>query len=469
MQRPASLTRLLQGALALLMLPVVAGAFAGAPLHTGLKRSEPAKDSRLTVAPTRVSLWFTARPQLAFSKMRLVGPMGDMPLDTIVADTGDALHATIPRALVPGEYRVLWQTASADGHPIRGEFSFSLLGASPVTSVAPARVADTPRATPSGPPAPGLVATLESQLDHSEYRTARWMEFVALLTILGALGFRHGVLPPLAARGVSTADAADRARRIGQSALVLYAIAAVVRLYTESVALNTKETALEPGVLVPLLTSTTWGIGWLVGITGAVLLSVGWVVSRKSVTIGTPLALTGVLGMVLSPALSGHAAASHNFVISVTLDMLHVAAAGVWMGGLLMVLLAGVPSMRRLTDGNPDAAVSALVNSFHPMALFCAPIVVVAGLGTSWIRLGGFGAIASTQYGKTLLVKVGLFALVATIGTYNAMRARRQLGAPTGTQRIRRTATIELFFAALVLAATTFLVAAPVPSDMVTP
>ena len=100
MQRPASLTRLLQGALALLMLPVVAGAYAGAPLHTGLKRSEPAKDSRLTVAPTRVSLWFTARPQLAFSKMRLVGPMGDMPLDTIVADTGDALHATIPHGLL---------------------------------------------------------------------------------------------------------------------------------------------------------------------------------------------------------------------------------------------------------------------------------------------------------------------------------------------------------------------------------
>lgn len=324
---------------------------------------------------------------------------------------------------------------------------------------------DTQRASPTVAPA----TAADSRSDQSEYRTARWFEFVALLSVLGALGFRHGVLPPLAARGVPTADAADRARRLGKGVLVLYAVAAAVRLYAEAVALNTREHALEPGVLLPLLTSTTWGVGWLVGVIGALLVLVGWTISRTSVTLGTPLALTGALGMVLSPALSGHAAASHNFVISVTLDMLHVAAAGVWIGGLLMMLLVGVPAMRRLSDGNPDAAVSALVNSFHPIALFCAPIVVAAGLGTSWIRLGGLGAITSTQYGNQLLVKVAFFAAVAGMGTYNAMRARKQLGAPPGTRHIRRTAMIELMFAALVLVATTFLVASPVPSDMVAP
>lgn len=450
MPRSIASTRRLSGALAFLLLPSLASA------HTGLRRSEPGRGSRLSVPPARIALWFTARPQVAFSKIRLVGPSGEIVLEKIVADTGNGLHANIPHALDPGAYSVQWQTASADGHPIRGEFVFAVVSASDTAATSPA-MHESHEAQP------------EAHADHSEYRSARWLEFVALLTVLGVLGFRHGVLPPLAARGVPTSDAADRARRLGQSALGLYLLAAAVRLYTESVAVHGTERALDSSELLPMVSSTLWGFGWMLGVVGAVLLLAGWAASKRSVTIGTPLALTGAMGMVLSPALSGHAAASRHFILSVTLDVLHVAAAGVWVGGLLMVLIAGIPAMRRLVDGNRDAAVSALVNSFHPMALFCAPIVVMAGLGMSWIRLGAFSAIWPTPYGRTLLLKLALVAVVAGMGTYNSLKARRRLGAVEGTRHFRLTASIELFFAALVVIVTTFLVTTPVPSEMVMP
>jgi len=125
--------------------------------------------------------------------------------------------------------------------------------------------------------------------------------------------------------------------------------------------------------------------------------------------------------------------------------------------------------MRRLPNGNRDAAVSALVNSFHPLALFCAPIVVAAGAGTAWIRLGGLSALWSTTYGQTLLWKVIWVALVAGMGFYNAARTRHTLGAAEGTRRIRRTGTVELLFTAVVIAVTTVLVTTPVPSEMVQP
>jgi putative copper export protein len=304
---------------------------------------------------------------------------------------------------------------------------------------------------------------------HSEYRVVRWIEFVALLTALGVLGFRHGVLPPLAARGVPTADAADRARRFGLGAVVLYLIAALVRLYTESVAVHGVEHALDAAELMPMVTTTTWGFGWLLGAIGAVLLFIGWTASKRSVTIGTPLALTGALGIALSPALSGHAAASRHFILSVTLDVLHVVAAGVWLGGLLIVVVAGLPAMLRLANGNRDAAVSALVNSFHPVALFCAPIVVLAGIGTSWIRLERLSALWSTEYGLNLLWKLMFVAVVVGMGTYNSIKARRRLGAVEGTRHFRITATTELVFAALVLAVTAALVSSPVPSEIAMP
>jgi copper transport protein len=438
---------------------------AAPPPHLALTRSEPAGDSRLQASPDRVSLWFTARPQLALSRIALRTASGAIELDAIVADTGNALHARIPRPLPAGDYRVEWQTASADGHPIRGEFTFAV-AASPRDAGATA--IDSGGAS-TDPLAGHGAHRGAQQRDHTENRAGRWVEFVALITILGALAFRHGVLPPLASRGVPTADAADRARRLGQGAAFLYGLAAVVRLYTELVALNGQARALDPDLLVALLTRTSWGMGWLTGIIGVLLLAVGWTLSRRRMIMGTPLALTGALGLVAAPALTGHAASSDWFVAAVTLDMLHVLAAGIWLGGLFMVLVAGIPAMRRLSEGNPDAAVSALVNSFHPIALFCAPIVVAAGLGTSALRLGSFAALTTTRYGTTLLVKIALFTVVAGVALYNAMRARRQLGTPQGTLHVRRTAALELLFAVLVIAATAFLVTTPAPSLMARP
>lgn len=443
---------------ALTVLPTHAPARAPLP-HLALKGSEPAADSRLDRAPDRITLWFTARPQVAFTTIRIASATGEVAVDSIVADTGYAIRGRIARSLPVGDYRVVWRTASADGHPISGEFAFSVA----------AGIGDTANA-----PAPGLPASQSPAVSVppetvSEYRTARWMEFVALLTVLGVLGFRHATLPPLASRGVATADAADRARRLGQSALVLYFVAAMVRLYSEAAALTSRATALSIDTLVPLLRATTWGFGWLAGFVGALMLLGGWALSKRSLAVGTPIALTGALGMVLSPALSGHAASSPNFMLSITLDMVHIAAAGLWVGTLIMVLVVGIPAMRRLTDGNPDAAVSALVSSFHPLALFCAPLVVLAGLGTSWLRLGDLGALTGTQYGQTLLYKLALFAVVAGLGAYNSLRARKRLGTPQGTAHFRRTAALELVFAALVLAATTQLVTAPVPVGMAHP
>ena len=125
--------------------------------------------------------------------------------------------------------------------------------------------------------------------------------------------------------------------------------------------------------------------------------------------------------------------------------------------------------MRRLANGNPDAAVSALVNSFHPLALFCAPIVVAAGFGTSILRLGDLAAFTSTRYGLTLLIKIGVVLVVVALAAYNSTRARRHLGTPEATSHLRRTASVELFFAALVIVATAFLVTTPAPSLMAQP
>ncbi|HJQ19719.1 MAG TPA: copper resistance protein CopC [Gemmatimonadaceae bacterium] len=458
MTRSTTGARRLLPVLALTMLAVAPSV---AHAHTSLRRSEPARDARLTTTPTRLVLWFTAKPQVAFSKLTLLGPSGAIPLGAIAADTGNALRADISAPLAPGEYTVQWQTASADGHPITGSFSFIVLGPPAGALASPAPPAHHRMAGMTPP----HTASQTAHVGHTEYRTARWVEFVALLTVLGALGFRHGVLPPLAARGVPTSDAGERARRFGASMLILYAIAALTRAYNESVAIHGSAEALDPAQVWPMLTTTVWGTGWLFGVVGAGLLALGWRLSRGSTSIGTPLALTGAVGMVLSPALSGHAAASEHFVLSVALDVLHVVAASLWLGGLFMVLFAGIPAMKRIENGNRDAAVSALVNSFHPLALFCAPLVVLAGVGSAWLNLGSVTALWQTDYGMTLIRKTVVVVLVLAMGAYNSFRARRRLAEAGGARRILVSGGMEILFAAVVLALTTVLVTQPAPAE----
>jgi copper transport protein len=425
--------------------------------HTDLKRSDPARDSRLTTVPTRIELWFSARPQLPFSRIRLVGPSGDVALGKLRVDSGDALRADIVAPLGLGRYRVLWQTAGADGHTISGEYAFAV--------VAPGDTGQQQHVTaPTTDPGNALRHATMRPASPVE-RVIRWWEYFALFAVLGVLAFRHGVLPPLAARGVQTADASRQARGVGEIAAAIYILSAVFRLIREVDAARNDALGGGPSIM-DIVTASSWGHGWLFGVLGAACVLPGFMLSKRGVAAGTPIALTGALAMVLSPALSGHAAADARFVLSVALDATHVATIGAWLGGLFVVLIVGIPAMRRLTDGNPDAAVSALVNSFHPTALLCAPLAILSGVGNSVLRLGSLDALTSTGYGRVLIAKVCLALLVAGSGAYTSTRVRRRLGTPAATTSLRRSATMELALASLVLAATTVLVSSAVPMEM---
>ncbi|HEX7938288.1 MAG TPA: CopD family protein, partial [Gemmatimonadaceae bacterium] len=295
----------------------------------------------------------------------------------------------------------------------------------------------------------------------------RLLEFIALLLVLGVFVFVHGVLPPLAARGVHTTDASLSARTLGSGAATIYIAAAIGRLLMEAAELRMPGEATAS--VLPGISDSSWGHGWVVGVVGAGLVVIGLLLSRRRIAAGTPIALTGALAMALSPALTGHAASAQWFVASVTLDGLHVASVGSWLGTLAVVVLIGIPAMARVKDGNADAAVSALVNSFHPIALLSAPMAVFAGLGSSALRLGSLAALTSSRYGSVLIWKLGAVALVAAMGTWNSTRARKRLGTPSATQGIRWTAATEVILAVLVLWVTTDLTATPAPSEMVAP
>lgn len=111
-----------------ILATVAAGSLVGAraAMHTHLVKAEPGIDSTVTVAPKQVRLWFSEAPEAALSGATIV-KADNSPVATIkLAATDDpvSVAGTIPVALEPGSYNVLWRTGSKDGHAVRGKYSF---------------------------------------------------------------------------------------------------------------------------------------------------------------------------------------------------------------------------------------------------------------------------------------------------------------------------------------------------------
>ena len=438
-----------------LAIPVVLAA------HAHLRRSEPAARERLTTPPTAIRLWFSERPQLAFTRVRLrAADSTEIALGAVAAMAGDPSGVTAPLlgTLPNGDYLVLWQTGGADGHPMRGTFPF-IVAVAADASVSPAASRDTAAPRRDGHAVVRSTRSMEPP-SLNAYVAARWAEFVALLAVVGAIVFRA-----LAARVTvgSTSDvaagsaAADAARRLGQGALVLAGACALARLYAEAALMLGGEAGVDRAAVTRILGGTTWGAGWIIGFAGIVVAAVGFALASRG-RVGWLLASAGVFAMAIAPGLTGHAAATQPVALALAADVVHVLAAGIWLGTLLIILLVGVPFLRASDRAlGPAPQLAALVRGFHPVALACATAVVLSGLVTSWLRLPSVAALWESMYGRVLLLKVGLVLLVVVLGAVNWRRLLPALGRDDAVRVFRRTAGAELAFAALVLFATALL------------
>ena len=435
---------------------LVAWPVAAAHAHTRLSRSDPGANDTLPRAPAAVRLWFSGRAELGFTRVRLLRADGSEIAMGPVARLGRSMSAfviPITGTLGGGTFTVVWQTAAADGHPVRGQYNFTVVGV-PVLALA-----DTARVSPAD-----RVATMpdEEGDELGDYQVARWAGFVGLLAVLGTVVFRFIVLGALEKRREPVADLAERARQVGIAAALLTVVTGVYRLFTELRAIGHPRSTLDLAAVAPLVTGTTWGQGWLVGGLGALVLLASLIVARR-MRGGWHVAAAGALLVAVSPALTGHAAADSRPLLAITVDAIHVLGAGAWLGTLLLVVLAGLPAALRRIPGERGPAAASILHAFHRVAVICVPLIVVSGAISAWLRLGSFGALTSSRYGTYLLIKVLIFLCVALTGAYNWRRVLPTLGDETGARRMRRSASVELAIGAVVLAVTAALVVTPPP------
>jgi copper transport protein len=427
--------------------------------HTKLSRSTPAAGGRLTTAPRELRLTFSEKVELALARVRLFGPAGDTVELSALRNGGDSAQvivAAVPPLRDAGSYRVEWQVAGRDGHPVRGRFAFEVLpGAAGLVPAAAAQAA--PRepvqavSSPAELPEPSQTSEAGSPL-----RVAlRWATYAAVIALAGAAVLALVVLPRA---GLAAEASARRSYLAGVALVASLALAACV-----TARLVVQRSDLDGDVsLADILTRTLWGAGWML-LAAATIAALAGALAWRAGKRGATAVIGATVIVAVGLALSGHAAGAPRYVpLLIAADAVHVLAAAGWMGTLAVMapLLARVASGAGEAGGAP--AVARIVRAFSPVALLCASAAALTGVLAAWVHLGSIANLLSSGYGAALLWKLALVGAAAAIGAYNWRVATPRLDAGDALA-LRRSAMLEVAAGALILAATAVLVATPPP------
>ncbi|HSB82673.1 MAG TPA: copper homeostasis membrane protein CopD [Candidatus Methylomirabilis sp.] len=191
--------------------------------------------------------------------------------------------------------------------------------------------------------------------------------------------------------------------------------------------------ALTIDTLSRVLTGTQFGRVWgtrlaLLGLLGGVLL---FRERERDDKDWRALHLEGVIlggGLMAALAWTGHAAATEMSLrpLHLTADAIHLLATGVWLGGLVSLLLL-LRRARALPGGAGIDVAREATRRFSLLGLISVAALGVTGVVNGWILIGDVPHLVGTSYGRLLLGKLAVLLPLIWIAACNLLRVKPQL------------------------------------------
>jgi copper transport protein len=385
--------------LALLVAAAALGLPAEAFAHARLVRTEPANGAALSTGPPAVTVTFDDAVRVGPGN-RVVGKGGPV-LAGKPTTQANTLTLPLQAHLGKGDYSVLWSIVSDDGHLEQGVLSFS---------VGTGRV----------PPASALHTASSASFSTV---LSRWIFFAGLLVAAGFALFDVVIWRPLAGSGLGTGVIA-----IGLAAMFVSAHGLVHASHAG--------TATRFGLVIQIAS--------VVAATGAAAAAIG-IADRTA----APFALVLALAVLPAPTLAGHALDPGRAWYEVPADFLHVAAAAMWLGGLVALAFV-VPR-----SAQPPETKAAATRRFSQFALGSVIVLAVTGVVRAISELGAVSQLWTTGYGRAISTKSILFALLVALG----WMSRKRVAAVS--TRLRGTVVAEIAVFLGVIVAVAILTALP--------
>lgn len=383
------------GALVVLLVVTATPALA----HSNVQRSDPPNGGMVAPGRTELTLWFDA-PVVAsgstFTLERRDRDPGPVRVAASVDAGGSVVRLGVP-GLPTGTYTLTWAVTGADGHPTHGTVVFG-------AGFRPDGIA-TGGATG---PAPAAVAV-------------RLLDLGGVLVALGSLVVSGRVLRALGRTGERLRP---RVLAVGFTG-ALFAFVGVLLTPLLSAANQVGDAAgLDPWVRAvrDLVLASDWGVLWCVRLLGLAVAAAGLatVLRRPRPAVLRVVAVALVVGVVVD-GWAGHAASlPARTAVAALVAALHVLAASVWAGGLLVLVVAVVPLMR-LDSPTRRALTPATWRAFGPLAVTSSAVLVATGVYEAGRHVTSVGTALESRYGLALAGKLLLVGVVLALAGYNAL------------------------------------------------
>jgi putative copper export protein len=290
---------------------------------------------------------------------------------------------------------------------------------------------------------------------------ARWIGYLGVMGLVGAATFQAIVHLRVAPGFPGARDPLLRRVRAAAFLAALFLVAALLlKLLGQLYSFVDPGEPLTREIFNLVVFESGWGHGWLTQAVVAGLTFLLVLLLRSSWSL-VPLALATVL---VAP-LTGHGSENPwGTTVGPLIHAIHQLGGGVWIGTLFLVLAAGYGGTRDLKDEERHPLIAAIVHAYSPVALVGVSLAVGAGLVLAFEYLEPLSSLWTTGYGRVLILKILLMGSTAAIGAYNWRMVRPRLGEKQSSRRLYHSATLELIIGALLLGATSVLVALPAPA-----
>jgi copper transport protein len=390
--------------------------------HALLSSSQPAAGANLSSAPKEVVLTFTEAPDPKLSSIQVLGSSGTSVTTgpaTAVPGTPSKLRVGL-QPLKSGVYTVAWTTVSSvDGHLARGSFAFGVGATPPSAGGGSSETAGSSSVSP--------VAVV-----------GRWLLYGGLFLLLGAafVGLVVFPTPP-------------------QPTLWLVGSGWVAAMAGSVVIIGVQ--MVDAGVGLGSIAGTSLGMAGVIRLAPLLLVmpALLWLFRRRLAAVSLTVLGVGAAAAMLGDVAESHAAASGAVAFNVVVQWVHVAASATWLGGLVALLLG--------LRGQPGPETRRIATRFANTATVGIGLVALTGVVRALSEIGPLQNLAFTDFGRLLVAKSALLAVLAGLGTINHFRSVPGSGKSLGL--LRRIGSMELIVATTVLVLSATLVNLPPPAQ----
>ena len=420
--------------LLLMLVPTIPKSYA----HSFVIKSNPSPSQSLTVSPARVDVYFSEPVDLRYSKLAVLDSNGNQidNMDTKNIN-GDqmALSVTLPSSLKDGIYTVTTKVLSqVDGHVTDNAFVYGV-GESGVSKNLSA--------------AAGENANKQGSQLYIPDAIARFPTLVGQVIIVGSAFTTLWLWRPISKIDWFKDLLKQTRKSIDRRLMILLVLGSAILVISDFGIVFVQAASINVGIGEVIMTKFGNVLAARV-VLSTILLVVSILGYRRLKNDHNKIAVSNkgiitifVIGLatLATTSLIGHGAANGK-LLPITIDFIHNLAASVWIGGVIYLALVVVPGIKKSTSLEEImkvSLISIIIPRFSSLPVVILGVIIITGPFLLYVLESNLGLTLASLYGKILIVKLLLAAIMIGLGGYNQLIVHRKafsasvIGVTTGS------------------------------------